>query len=62
MSDEQLMTVEEVAKYLNIHPRTINNMAARGDIPASKVANRWRFRKSDVDAYLEKQKPKPKSD
>ncbi len=58
--DERLMTAEEVAHYLNIHPRTITNMATRGELPASKVAGRWRFRKSDIDAWLEKQKPKPK--
>jgi excisionase family DNA binding protein len=62
MSDEQLMTAEEVARYLNIHPRTVTNMADRGELPASKVAGRWRFRKVDIDEYLERQKPKPKED
>jgi len=62
MTDEQLLTTEEVARYLKLHPRTVTNMAERGELPASKVGRHWRFRKQDVDAYLEKQKPKPKDD
>ncbi len=31
-------------------------MANAGKIPASKVGNQWRFRKEDVDAWLEKNK------
>jgi excisionase family DNA binding protein len=60
MTDEQLMTSEEVARYLKIHPRTVTNMAERGDLIGSKVGRHWRFRKRDVDDYLDRQKPKPK--
>jgi PTS system nitrogen regulatory IIA component len=60
MNDEELLTSEQVAKYLKLNPRTVTNMAGRGDLPASKVGRHWRFRKSDVDEYLERKKPKPK--
>jgi len=31
-------------------------MANTGTIPASKVGNHWRFRREDVDAWLEANK------
>lgn len=48
----EVMTVEEVADYLQISHRSIYNMAVAGEIPAAKVANQWRFKKTEVDAWL----------
>lgn len=53
---EKLMTLEEVADYLRLSNDTIYRMANSGTIPASKVGNQWRFRKEDVDAWLEANK------
>lgn len=39
----ELMTVEEVAKELDITPLTVRNMIQRGDIFAIKVCNRYRI-------------------
>jgi len=58
MTKEELMTTDEVARYLRLHPRTVTNMAERGELLASKVGRHWRFRKSDVDAYVDRQRPK----
>lgn len=48
----EVMTVEEVADYLQVGARSIYNMAAAGEIPAAKVAGQWRFKKTEVDAWL----------
>lgn len=49
MSEERLLTAEEVARRLCLHVRTITNMAQRGEIPAMKIGRRWRFRASVID-------------
>ena len=50
----KLMTLEEVANYLSLSKDTIYRMANAGKIPASKVGSQWRFRKGDVDQWLDK--------
>jgi excisionase family DNA binding protein len=46
------MTLEEVARYLQVSKETIYKMVQRGKIPASKVGSQWRFNKSAVDQWL----------
>ncbi len=53
MSDGALMDTAEVAQYLKMHTKTITNMAERGELKAYKVGRHWRYRKSDIDAFLE---------
>jgi len=50
------MTLDEVAAYLRLSKDTVYRMAQSGKIPASKVGTQWRFRQSDVDAWLEQNK------
>lgn len=47
-----VMTVDQVAAYLQVSERSIYNMAAAGEIPAAKVAGQWRFLKAEVDRWL----------
>lgn len=47
-----IMTLEEVAKYLRVHKSTVYRMAREGTIPATKVANQWRFKKERIDRWL----------
>ncbi len=53
---EKLMTLEEVADYLRLSNDTVYRMANTGTIPASKVGNQWRFRRENVDAWLDSSK------
>jgi len=53
---ERLMTLEEVTEYLRLSKDTVYRMANTGKLPASKVGSQWRFRKGDVDQWLEKNK------
>lgn len=50
------MTVREVAGYLNVDEKTIYRLAQRGDLPGFKVAGTWRFKKRDIDQWIEQQK------
>ncbi len=52
---EQLMTIEEVAKYLRVKRRTIYDWVKKKKIPAVKTVGQWRFRRSKLDAWLESQ-------
>ena len=62
VSDEALMDTADVAHYLKMHPKTIVSMVERGELKAYKVGRHWRYRKSDIDAYLEERLNTPKTD
>jgi len=53
---EELLTLKELSKYLKISKPTIYKMVEQGKIPALKIANQWRFKKGDIDSWLEKQR------
>lgn len=54
----EIMTVEDVAKYLKIDESTVYLWAQRGKLPAIKIGRFWRFKKEDIDKWLEEKKPK----
>ncbi len=49
---ERLLTLREAADLLGIHSKTLEIQARRGEIPATKIGNRWRFRTSLLDQWL----------
>lgn len=48
-------TVRQVAEYLSVNERTVYRMAERGDLPAFKVGDAWRFRRDDINTWIERQ-------
>jgi len=50
--DGNIMTIEDVAKYLKMKPQTIYTWAQKGKIPAAKIGKEWRFRKDLIDAWF----------
>jgi excisionase family DNA binding protein len=52
MSDDSFLTTEEVLGYLKINLRTVYRLIEAGKIPAIRVGRQWRFRKKDIDAWL----------
>jgi len=50
--EDSILTIEEVAKYLKISERTIYDWAQKGDIPSGKLGNVWRFKKSEIDQWV----------
>lgn len=53
---DRLLTLEEVADYLRLSKDTVYRLANTGKLPASKVGNQWRFRKLDVDQWIDRNK------
>jgi excisionase family DNA binding protein len=58
MIDESFLTTEEVLEYLQVNLRTVYRLIKAGKIPAIRVGRQWRFRKRDIDAWLESQRPR----
>jgi excisionase family DNA binding protein len=56
--DEGFLTTEEVLDYLHVNLRTVYRLIKAGKIPAVRVGRQWRFRKRDIDAWLESQRPR----
>ena len=50
---EHPMTPEDVAALLQVDRETVYRMARRGEIPAFKVSNRWRFLPSRLQRWME---------
>jgi excisionase family DNA binding protein len=53
--EEAFFTVQELAQYLRMKPITIYKHASKGKLPAFKVGATWRFKKSSIDKWIEKQ-------
>lgn len=58
MMDEAFLTTEEVLEYLQVNLRTVYRLIKAGRIPAVRVGRQWRFRRSDIDAWLDSQRPR----
>jgi excisionase family DNA binding protein len=59
MIDETFLTTEEVLAYLQVNLRTVYRLIKAGKIPAVRVGRQWRFRKSDIDVWLDRQHSRP---
>jgi len=51
-SFEALLSLEQAANLLRLHPDTLKKKAQRREIPALKIGKRWRFRASLLDAWV----------
>lgn len=51
--DEEILTIEEVARYLKMKPQTIYKWAQEGQIPGTKLGKEWRFRKQLLDEWID---------
>jgi len=55
MNDE-ILTLKEVAVYLKLAEKTAYKLAAAGKLPGFKVGGSWRFKREDIDRWIEEQK------
>ena len=51
-NEDELLDVQAVADLLHVNPRTVLRMVERKELPAIRVARRFRFRRSDLEKYL----------
>lgn len=50
------LTIKELAGYLSVTERTIYNLLERRELPGFKVGSNWRFKKEDIDKWIESRK------
>jgi excisionase family DNA binding protein len=64
----EVMNIRQASQYLGVSPDTLYKYVGEQKIPAFKLGNRWRFKKSKLDQWMEeksnqmegKSKRKPK--
>jgi len=56
MTDDRLMSIKELAEYLQVDLSTLYLWSQRGEIPAMKVGKMWRYRRSEIDAWLDRRR------
>ncbi len=56
---KDILEPEEVAEMLRIHVRTVKILAGQKKLPGFRVGNLWRFRRSDIEKYIEQQIQSP---
>lgn len=49
----EILTIEEVAKYLRVSERTVYEWAQKGEIPAGKFGSSWRFKCSEIRRWAD---------
>lgn len=49
---DDILTIEDVAKYLRVSERTVYDWVQKGEIPAGKIGTVWRFKKSDIENWV----------
>jgi excisionase family DNA binding protein len=54
--DEVFLTTEEVLAYLQVNLRTVYRLIKDKKMPAVRVGRQWRFRKRDIEAWLNSQR------
>ena len=57
MNYSEILTIEELSRYLKISKSTLYKLAQQGKIPGQKVGRHWRFKKSAIDMWLSENKP-----
>ncbi len=56
--EKRLLTIDEIAEFLHMNPMTVYSWVKDGKIPAFKIGKVWRFRQTEIDEWLKKQKYK----
>jgi excisionase family DNA binding protein len=51
----EVMDIRQASDYLGISPDTLYKYASEGFIPAFKLGNRWRFKRSRLDEWMDHQ-------
>jgi len=50
--EDDILTIEEVAKYLRVSERTVYDWAQKGEVPSGKIGTVWRFKKSEIEKWV----------
>lgn len=50
--EDDILTIEEVAKYLRVSERTVYDWAQKGEIPGGKIGTVWRFKRDEIERWV----------
>ncbi len=50
--EDDILTIEEVAKYLRVSERTVYDWAQKGEIPSGKIGTVWRFKRDEIERWV----------
>jgi excisionase family DNA binding protein len=57
--EAKILTLDQVARHLQLSPRSVYELARRSEIPSFKLANQWRFDRELLDAFIRQQSQPP---
>jgi PTS system nitrogen regulatory IIA component len=49
---DKWLTIDELADYIKMSRTKLYGMAKRGEVPASKIGNQWRFDREEIDQWM----------
>ena len=52
MINDSWISLEDAAKYLGVKKETVRTWIKKTDIPAHKIGKLWKFKKSELDAWV----------
>ena len=50
--ETDILTLDEAAESLRVHPRTLRVKASEGQIPGAKIGRVWRFHRQQLESWL----------
>lgn len=53
MPDPDMLTLPELAVLLRVGRKTTYTLAQNGEVPGLKVGGQWRFRRRDIEAWID---------
>ena len=51
--DDEILTLKDVAEYLKLAEKTAYRLAGEGKLPGFKVGGSWRFKRDDIEKWIE---------
>jgi len=58
---EKLLTIDDLAEQFQVSKKTIYRLLQQKELPAVRISRQWRFRKEDIDLWLEQKRTEEKS-
>jgi excisionase family DNA binding protein len=59
MEPRKIMTVNEVAAFLHVHPTTVYRMMKHKELPGFRIGSDWRFNRADILGWINEKQVKP---
>lgn len=57
MVQDRWLTIDGLGEYLKMGRTKLYTMAQKGELPACKIGNQWRFNREEIDQWMKTQRP-----